>query len=325
MRITDLIEDAAPPTLPHEDYGDEGDGLRANFHDFAVNEAMCEMFRNYKSTASNPPSLISHGRSGCYTIEHTINRGRFSPPAGSKLHGFVCVDSGVECQPRLNAEIVCSPTALTLVVFCTVETYEALLEAAHLPSRCQTSLFQSPNRAKFFYNNVERAQQARVRTAFPSDFYVLIPNGLAFLRVFQPFDTVTEPHPIHCPFGLEPVGLFRYYEGKTDPHLRCVLQVSNKALPARTTQPAPRPALEAIYTFLTQRYRGDGLSAQQRHDTEMNSWSGAPVEAQRATASETAAVVGERVVVLAHVRRGETANLRLKRALESMDALDPLR
>lgn len=297
MRIVDLVD---TPTT-----SDDGEEPRTDFSDLGINDAVCEILRRYKHAALNPPNLLSHGRSAHQTVCHRLWEGRFCPPTESRLYTVFEVASGVEHVPTLHAEIVCSPTALTLVVFCSVDVYDALVASAHLPSRCQTALFPNSGRARLFYNGVDAAQEFLPRFS-PPEFHVLIPNGLAFLRVQSPAS------PLRSKFALPACGLFRYFDGKPDPNLRVVLQIESGSGIAPFTE-TPSADLDVLHMFLTTRYTPSATHSPD--ETFLEHYIGASSDGARSTNSETATVLGE-LVVADHTPRATHALARLKRALD---------
>ena len=300
MRMVDLVDEATAPS------SDDGEEPRTDFADLGVNDAVCEMLRRHRHAALNPPNLLSHGRSANQTVCHRLWEGRFCPPDESRLYTDVDVASGVEDAPTLHAEIVCSPTALTLVIFCSVQVYDALVASAHLPSRGQTALFPNWDRARLFYNAIEAAQESLARPTL-TEFHVLIPNGLAFLRVQSPAS------PLRRKFALPTCGLFRYFDGKPDPNLRVVLQIESGSAIAPLCE-APSADIEVLQMFLTSRYAPS--PSHESPETFLAQWTGAPPASALSTNSDTATVLGDLVVA----DQTPTANqsiARLKRALDA--------
>jgi len=293
MKIADLIDE-------------DTNSKEACLHQLSVDEFVSEVLKSRKDVATDPPPLLSSGRSAHQTASLNLNMGFFLPPSGSRMHGYIGVDAGA--VGILHAEILCSPDRLLLVAFATVEQYRQLRADSTLRSRAQTALFNGIARADSYYDALEAALRIPCdQTNEP--FFVHIPNGLAFLRCCE----------VGC--GLRPcflktagdcTGLFRYYTSLSQPSLHFVLQVQagttrDQASPvpeAMSRHSVDSASLEAVSTFLTS-----------RAPDQDGTWAGATGEAESASPSETATVVAQLVKTTSVSPKSTAALRRLKRAL----------
>lgn len=295
MKIADLIDD-------HNNSND------ACLHQLSVDEFVSEVLKSRKDVAKDPPPLLSSGRSAHQTASPNLNTGTFLPPSGSRMHGYIGVDAGA--VGILHAEILCSPDRLLLVAFATVEQYRQLRADSALRTRAQTAMFNGIARADSYYDTLETALRTPCEQT-RDQFFVHIPNGLAFLRCCE----------VGC--GLRPcflkttgdfTGLFRYYTSLSQPSLHFVLQVQAEVTQASHGQGSPIPgamsnsvdsaSIEAVSTFLTN-----------RNPDQDGTWAGATEEAETPTASETATVIAQLVHSNSASPRATVALRRLKRAL----------
>lgn len=299
---------------------------RFELHILAVDDAVCEMLKSHPGIAQDAAALLSHGRSGWETTNHTRHSGCFQPPAGTCNHGTVSLVTGVGSlsfdEREVRATVLCAPDELILFAIVHANTYEALICHAAVESRCQSSLFVDKHRSTLFYSTVKNAVEHRT-SATETPFWVSIPNGLAFLRIAAADRAHTQDG--RCPFDIENTGLFRYYDGKPTPRLRFVLQVdSAKEYTSRWPWPERRnsetASLDALLTFLITRIdhppsaEGDAASS-----LSSSCWAGATEQAQSATPSDVATVVAEQLGVVAaasSVSQSMGILRRLKRALE---------
>lgn len=286
-------------------------------HSLAVDDAVREILRSRPDAAQDAAALLSHGRSGHETVHHVRHSGRFQPPEGTCNNGAVSLVTGVGSLSfdgrSILATLLCAPDELILFAIVHVSTYESLLWHAGIESRCQSALFADNRRSALFYSTVRNATKHRP-TVENAPFWVSIPNGLAFLRIADVDVAYVENG---CPFALENVGLFRFYESRPAPKLRFVLQVdAAPSYASRWTWPTTRNAetasLEALLAFLSAHPVADAASPA--------SWAGASEAAQTATPPDVAEVAAEQfgMAVSGGDSRIATVLRRLKRALEDV-------
>jgi hypothetical protein len=301
MKLVDLV-----------DNGSRYEGQQVPIHELSVDDAVCEILRSRPDIASDPPSLLSCGRSAHETAAPECHTGSFVPPADSKLHGAVGVQAGDNIGV-IHGEVLCTPDRLILVAFANENAYRSLVAESGQRSQVQTALFADKRRALLFYVTLEEA--LRNSPSCPNTpFFVHIPNGLAFLRVCE-----ANCHDEHSRNQLQTsefTGLFRYYSDKPRPSLHFVIQVQTEAEPPPSSMAHPfNPAsLEAMMTFFGNRRHSDTLLS--TNEASSSSWSGSTEEGGTPTPSETATVVAECVQAVAVTPRSSAALRRLKRALE---------